>query len=91
MFEADEFPRSGITAESLSKLRPAFKPDGTVSAGNASGINGGAIALGRPVGAGGTRILVTLLHELHRSGKTTGLAALCVGGGMGVSAIVQAL
>ncbi|MDR2258729.1 MAG: acetyl-CoA C-acetyltransferase [Treponema sp.] len=181
MFEADEFPRSGVTAESLSKLRPAFKPDGTVTAGNASGINdgaaavlvmsaekarelgvkpmakliawasagvdhkvmgigplmstrkalakcnlrideidlieaneafaaqsiavmreldldpervnvnGGAIALGHPVGASGARILVSLLHELHRSGKTTGLATLCVGGGMGVSVIVQAL
>jgi acetyl-CoA C-acetyltransferase len=181
MFEADEFPRSGVTAESLSRLRPAFRQDGTVTAGNASGINdgaaavivmsaekardlgvkpmakliawasagidhkimgigpvgstrkalskcglkiddidlieaneafasqsiavmrelglkqdrvnvnGGAIALGHPVGASGTRILVTLLHELHRSGKGTGLATLCVGGGMGVSVIVQTL
>jgi acetyl-CoA C-acetyltransferase len=181
MFEVDEFPRSGVTAESLAKLRPAFKQDGTVTAGNASGINdgaaavivmsaekardlgvkpmaklvswasagvdhkimgigpvastrkalakgnlsidainlieaneafaaqsiavmreldlkpdrvnvnGGAIALGHPVGASGTRILVTLLHELRRSGKGIGLATLCVGGGMGVSVIVQAL
>lgn len=180
MFQQDEFPRSGITAEGLAKMRPAFKPnDGTVTAANASGINdgaaavvvmsgkkakelgikpmarwvvgasagvdpaimgigpvestkkvleksgltidqldlieaneafaaqalavgkelnwdsqrvnvnGGAIALGHPIGASGTRILVTLLHEMAKQQAQYGLATLCVGGGMGVSTIVE--
>ena len=178
-FNEDEYPRDGVTAASLSSMRPAFKKDGTVTAANASGINdgaaaiivlcaekakklgitpmarwvggawagvepevmgigpvastnkllrslnmdindlalieaneafavqalavgaelkwkpdivnvnGGAIALGHPVGASGCRILVTLLHELTRRGSGRGLATLCVGGGMGVSAIVE--
>jgi len=177
----DEFPRAGVTAEGLMKLKPAFLNDGTVTAANASGINdgaaavvvmsaekanelgvkplarllictsagvepeimgigpiastkkalsrtgltiddidlieaneafaaqavavggelrfpeeklnvnGGAIALGHPIGASGCRILVTLLYELKRQGKKRGIATLCVGGGMGVTAIVEAL
>ena len=176
---ADEFPRSGVTAESLAKLRPAFKKDGTVTAANASGINdgaaavilmrrseaqkrdlpifavirswascgvdpavmgtgpipatnkalekagwsvsdldliesneafaaqalsvskelgfddeitnvnGGAIALGHPIGASGARILVTLLHEMARRGSVKGLATLCIGGGMGIAMCVE--
>ena len=180
MFEKDEGPRAGVTKESISKLRPAFKADGTVTAANASGINdgaaavvvmseekakelgvkpmakfvvgasagvdpsimgigpaastrkalahanmsldqidlieaneafaaqslavakelnfdmskvnvnGGAIALGHPVGASGCRILVTLLHEMQkRDDVKTGLATLCVGGGMGVTTIIE--
>ena len=181
VFDTDEFPRDGVTVESIAKLRPAFQKDGTVTAANASGINdgaaavvmmsaekakelglkpmavwvagtsagvepsvmglgagvaakklmektgisvddltlieaneafasqsiasakiagwdhcmekvnvnGGAIALGHPVGASGARILVTLLHEMKKRGGGTGLATLCVGGGMGVSAIVR--
>ena len=181
VFDTDEFPRDGVTVESIAKLRPAFQKDGTVTAANASGINdgaaavvmmsvekakelglkpmavwvagtsagvepsvmglgagvaakklmdktgisvddltlieaneafasqsiasakiagwdkcmekvnvnGGAIALGHPVGASGCRILVTLLHELQKRGGGLGLATLCVGGGMGVSAIVR--
>ena len=180
MFAKDEGPRAGVTAESIVKLRPAFKPDGgTVTAANASGINdgaaaivvmseekakelgvtpmaewvtgasagvepsimgigpvaatkkamaranltvedmdlieaneafaaqslavakdlnfdmskvnvnGGAIALGHPVGASGCRILVTLLHEMKKRGSNYGLATLCVGGGMGVASIVK--
>ena len=178
-FLRDEYPRAGVTAEGLAGMKPAFKPDGTVTAANASGINdgaaaivvmsaekakelrvkpmarfiagasagvepaimgigpvystqkalqkaglalsdidlieaneafaaqalavgkllswnsdivnvnGGAIALGHPVGASGTRILVTLLYEMARRGAKRGLATLCVGGGMGVSAIVE--
>lgn len=178
-FDTDEFPRFGATLESMTKLRPAFKKDGTVTAGNASGINdgaaavvvmrgstarklgieplavikayaraavdpkimgtgpipasrtclqragwsvgdldlieaneafasqaicvnremewdtakvnvnGGAIALGHPVGASGARILVTLLHELRRRNAHKGLATLCVGGGMGVALAVE--
>lgn len=179
MFSQDEFPRFGTTADTLTKLRPAFKKEGTVTAGNASGINdgaaavvvmskekaeelglavlakitswasagvdplimgtgpipatqkalakagltiadmdlveaneafaaqaaivtrelgldvektnvnGGAIALGHPIGASGTRVLVTLLHELKRRDGQRGLATLCIGGGQGVSLIVE--
>lgn len=178
-FNRDEYPRAGVTAEKLATLKPAFKKDGTVTAGNASGINdgaaavivmsgekareldvkpmarfvcgasagvspevmgigpvyssekalrkagltigdidlieaneafaaqavavgkmlgwdparvnvnGGAIALGHPVGASGTRILVSLLHEMKRRNAQRGLATLCVGGGMGVTSIVE--
>lgn len=177
--DTDEFPRRETSAEGLAKLKPAFKKDGTVTAGNASGINdgaaaivlasgdavkklglkpiakyvssgtagvdpsimgigpvpavkkalakgglslsdiglieaneafasqalsvskelgfnmeivnvnGGAIALGHPVGASGARILTTLLHEMKRRGTDKGLATLCVGGGMGVAVIVE--
>ena len=52
-------------------------------------VNGGAIALGHPVGASGCRIMVTLLHEMQKRGAKKGLATLCVGGGMGVSTIVE--
>lgn len=179
VFDTDEHPRFGTTKETLAKLRPAFKEDGTVTAGNASGINdgacalivmsadkakelglkplaeivsyasagvepsimgigpvpasrqalskagltvgdidlfelneafaaqsiavlrdlkipadkvnvnGGAIALGHPVGASGARILTTLIYELRRRRQELGLASLCVGGGMGVTVIVK--
>ncbi|MCU7932999.1 MAG: acetyl-CoA C-acetyltransferase [Candidatus Thiodiazotropha sp. (ex Codakia rugifera)] len=179
IFDRDEFPRPGTTAASLSKLRPAFSKEGTVTAGNASGINdgaaavmvmteskakelgltpmarivafssagvdpaimgtgpipastkclekagwsandldrieaneafaaqamcvnqemgwdttkvnvhGGAIALGHPIGASGCRVLVTLLHEMQRSGSQKGLATLCIGGGQGVAMAVE--
>ncbi len=179
IFDADEFIKPGITPDKLGKLRPAFKKDGSVTAGNASGINdgaaavvvmskekadelgltplativsygnagvdpsimgigpvnatksalekaklqledmdlieaneafaaqalavgkelqwvddkvnvnGGAIALGHPVGASGARILVTLLHEMKKQKSTYGLATLCIGGGMGTSLIVK--
>jgi acetyl-CoA C-acetyltransferase len=175
----DESPRSGLTLETLGRLKPAFKKDGTVTAGNASGINdgaaavvvmsesrarqrkieprarirayasagveprlmglgpvpavhktlmraglrladielielneafaaqslavirelgldpeitnvnGGAIALGHPIGASGARILITLLHEMRRRNLHLGLAALCVGGGQGVAMVVE--
>ncbi|MBQ4341712.1 MAG: acetyl-CoA C-acyltransferase, partial [Clostridia bacterium] len=52
---------------------------------------GGAISIGHPIGASGCRILVTLLYELKHSGLKTGLATLCVGGGMGVATIVEAM
>ncbi len=177
--DADEYPRHGTTAESLAKLRPAFAKDGTVTAGNASGINdgaaavvvmtadaaaergitplarivswatagvdpaimgtgpipasraalqkagwkagdvdlieaneafaaqalavnrdlgwdtdrvnvnGGAIAIGHPVGASGARILITLLHEMQRRDAKKGLATLCIGGGMGIAMCVE--
>ncbi len=177
--DSDEYPRAGTTAETLSKLKPAFAKDGTVTAGNASGINdgaaavvvmsaaeaqkrgieplariaswatagvdpaimgvgpipatklaleragwkvadldlieaneafaaqacavskelgfdpakvnvnGGAIALGHPIGASGTRILVTLLHEMGKRNARKGLATLCIGGGMGIAMCVE--
>jgi acetyl-CoA C-acetyltransferase len=52
-------------------------------------VNGGAIALGHPIGASGTRILVTLLHEMKRRDARRGLASLCIGGGMGVALAVE--
>lgn len=54
-------------------------------------VNGGAIALGHPIGASGGRVLVTLLHALQRTGGKKGVAALCIGGGMGVALCVQLL
>ena len=52
-------------------------------------VNGGAIALGHPIGASGARILVTLIHEMQKQGLTHGLASLCVGGGMGVATLIR--
>lgn len=179
LFDTDEFPRHGTTVETLSKLRPAFDKEGTVTAGNASGlndgaaavivttrrraealgltplatitayatagvdpaimgtgpipatqrclkkagwgihdldlieaneafaaqaisvnrelgwdthkvnVNGGAIALGHPIGASGARILNTLLYEMKRRGVHKGLATLCIGGGQGVAMAVE--
>jgi len=54
-------------------------------------VNGGAIAIGHPVGASGARVLTTLLHEMQRSGAKKGLATLCIGGGMGVAMCVEAV
>lgn len=179
LVDTDEYPKFGTTMETLGKLKPAFKKDGTVTAGNASGINdgavalvlmskemadklgleplatiasfasggldpkimgygpvpaskkamekigidvkdldlieaneafaaqslavvkdlglssektnvnGGAIALGHPIGASGGRILVTLLHELRRRDGKMGLATLCIGGGQGIAMVVK--
>ena len=178
-FNKDEHPREGINLDTLSRLKPVFKKDGTVTAGNASGINdgaaavtlmskdeaikrgiekivsikswascgvdpalmgtgpipsskkalelagwdikdvdlfeineafaaqsiavlktlsipeekvnvnGGAIALGHPIGASGTRILVTLIHEMIRRDVKKGLATLCIGGGMGIAMCIE--
>ncbi|WLR56458.1 hypothetical protein LC048_05975 [Mesobacillus subterraneus] len=52
-------------------------------------VNGGAIALGHPIGASGARILVTLIHEMKRRNAKTGLATLCIGGGQGVATVVE--
>ncbi len=179
LFDADEFIKPGVTAESLAALRPAFDKAGTVTAGNASGlndgaaavmmmsaikakelgltplariasyasagldpaimgmgpvpastlclkkagwkasdldlmeineafagqacavnqemgwdtskinVNGGAIAIGHPIGASGARILVTLIHEMIRRDAHKGLASLCIGGGMGVALAIE--
>jgi acetyl-CoA C-acetyltransferase len=177
--DADEYPKHGTTLESIAKLRPAFDKEGTVTAGNASGINdgaaavvlmkaseaaklgktplarivswaqagvdpkimgtgpipssraalkkagwnvgdldlveaneafaaqacavnkdlgwdtnkvnvnGGAIAIGHPIGASGTRVLVTLLYEMQKRNAKKGLATLCIGGGMGIAVCVE--
>ena len=179
VFDTDEYPKDGVTPESIAKLRPAFKKDGIVTAANASGIhdaaaalivmskekadelgikplctiksyasagvdpaimgigpisacqkaldkagmtiddidlieaneafaaqsvavgkdlgfdpeklnvNGGAIALGHPIGASGARILVTLIYEMIKRDSKTGLATLCIGGGQGTTMIVE--
>jgi acetyl-CoA C-acetyltransferase len=179
VIDTDEHPRHGTTLDALQKLRPAFSKDGTVTAGNASGINdgaaalvlmsadeaqerglkplariaswatagvdpavmgsgpipaskkalekagwkaadldlveaneafaaqacavnkdigwdpakvnvnGGAIALGHPIGASGARVLTTLLHEMQRRDAKKGLATLCIGGGMGIALCVE--
>ncbi len=179
VFDTDEFPKANMTIEKLSKLKPAFKKEGTVTAGNASGINdgaamfivmskekadqlglkplakiksyasagldpsimgygpvaatrkalekanlkveeldlieaneafaaqslavakdlnfdmskvnvnGGAIAIGHPVGASGARILTTLIHEMIKRDSKTGLATLCIGGGQGTALIIE--
>ena len=56
---------------------------------NKVNVNGGAIALGHPIGASGARILVTLIHEMQRQNKKKGCAALCIGGGMGIALCVE--
>ena len=56
---------------------------------NKVNVNGGAIALGHPIGASGARILVTLIHELIRSNKSKGLATLCIGGGQGIAMCIE--
>src|SRR5918997_1248879 len=73
--DTDEGVRPGTTPDSLGKLRPAFDKSGNIT--------GGAIALGHPVGMSGTRVALTLMHELKRRGGGLGAAALCGGGGQG--------
>ena len=53
-------------------------------------ITGGAISLGHPIGASGARVLVTLIHQLRRTNKETGVASLCIGGGMGIGMVIKA-
>ncbi|TVQ23859.1 MAG: acetyl-CoA C-acetyltransferase [Spirochaetaceae bacterium] len=77
-----------FAAQSLSVLKGFENELGGIDPGIVN-VNGGAIALGHPVGASGTRILVTLLHEMKRRDVQTGLASLCIGGGQGISMIVE--
>jgi len=74
-----------FAAQSLSVVRELGLDPAKVN------VNGGAIAIGHPIGASGARILTTLLHEMHRSGAQKGLATLCVGGGMGVAMALEAM
>ena len=98
---AKQYQNQGLTLPDLSLIEAneAFasqsiacaKVGGWASCMEKVNVNGGAIALGHPVGASGARILTTLLYELKRRGGGKGLATLCVGGGMGVAAVVEAL
>jgi acetyl-CoA C-acetyltransferase len=74
-----------FAAQTLSVIREARLKPASVN------LNGGAIALGHPIGASGARILVTLVHILHDRGARRGLATLCVGGGQGMATIVERL
>jgi acetyl-CoA acetyltransferase len=93
------FMETGHTATDMARIEAneAFAAQSIACAmeagwdlfGDRINVNGGAIALGHPVGASGCRILTTLIHELKRRGGGLGLATLCVGGGMGVATMVE--
>ena len=79
LFEVNE----AFAAQSIAVLRTLSIPEEKVN------VNGGAIALGHPIGASGTRILVTLIHEMIRRNVNKGLATLCIGGGMGIAMCIE--
>ena len=79
LFECNE----AFAAQSIAVKKELNIPD------NKLNVNGGAIALGHPVGASGCRILVTLIHEMKRRNSDIGLATLCIGGGMGCSTVIK--
>ena len=79
LFEINE----AFAAQSIAVVKELKIPTEKVN------INGGAIALGHPIGASGTRILVTLIHEMIKQNKSKGCAALCIGGGMGIAMCVE--
>ena len=72
-----------FAAQSLAVIKDLGIPKEKVN------VNGGAIALGHPIGASGTRVLVTLLHEMNKRNSKKGLATLCIGGGMGIAMCVE--
>jgi acetyl-CoA C-acetyltransferase len=72
-----------FAAQSLAVIKDLGIPEEKLN------VNGGAIALGHPIGASGTRILVTLIHEMKRRNAKKGLATLCIGGGMGIAMCVE--
>ena len=72
----------------LSILSEAFDTDIELLK-QKTNVNGGAIALGHPIGASGNRVLVTLIHAMKRLNKTYGLASLCIGGGMGIAIVIK--
>ena len=79
MIESNE----AFAAQSLAVIKDLEIPKEKVN------VNGGAIALGHPIGASGARILVTLIHEMKKQNKERGCAALCIGGGMGIALCVE--
>ncbi|WP_373901171.1 hypothetical protein [Geomicrobium sp. JCM 19037] len=81
LFEMNE----AFAAQSLAVQRDLDLPREKIN------VNGGAISLGHPIGASGTRVLVTLIHEMKRRGAKTGVASLCIGGGQGVATIVESV
>ena len=87
-FARDEFPRPGTTMDAFAAQFLAVGRELGFSLDNVN-VNGGAIALGHPIGASGARILVTLLHTLKRKGQSRGLATLCIGGGQGIAMLVE--
>tara|TARA_B100000214_G_scaffold304368_1_gene235160 strand:- start:948 stop:1454 length:507 start_codon:yes stop_codon:yes gene_type:complete len=79
LFEINE----AFAAQSIAVIKELKIPEEIVN------VNGGAIALGHPIGASGTRVLVTLIHELIRQNKNKGCATLCIGGGMGIAMCIE--
>ena len=79
LFEVNE----AFAAQSIAVIRDLKIPKEIVN------VNGGAIALGHPIGASGTRILVTLIHEMIKQNKNKGCATLCIGGGMGIAMCIE--
>ena len=79
LFEINE----AFAAQSIAVINELKIPEEIVN------VNGGAIALGHPIGASGTRILVTLIHEMIKQDKSKGCAALCIGGGMGIAMCIE--
>ena len=79
LFEINE----AFAAQSIAVIKELKIPEQKVN------VNGGAIALGHPIGASGTRILVTLVHEMIKQDKKKGCAALCIGGGMGIAMCIE--
>jgi len=77
-----------FAAQSIAVIKGLEKEHGKVDESIVN-VNGGAIALGHPVGASGARILVTLLYEMHKRGNKRGLASLCIGGGMGIATLLE--
>ena len=80
LFELNE----AFAAQSLAVMRDLNADPARVN------VTGGAVALGHPIGASGARVLVTLIHQLRRLGKETGVTSLCIGGGMGIAVVVRA-
>jgi acetyl-CoA C-acetyltransferase len=95
IFDQDEGIRTDIKLEVLAKLRPAFAAQAIYVNQqmnwdiNKVNMNGGAIALGHPIGASGARILVTLIHQMQKINAKKGLATLCIGGGMGIAMYIE--
>ena len=79
LFEVNE----AFASQSIAVLKTLSVPEEKIN------VNGGAIALGHPIGASGTRILVTLIHEMKRRKKNKGCATLCIGGGMGIALCIE--
>src|SRR5207245_1056409 len=87
--EVDEGIRTDTSLEKLARLPPVFREGGQVTAGNASQLSDGAVALCHPIGCSGARVLTTLIYAMKDRGAKRGLATLCLGGGNAVSMIIE--